>query len=45
VRDELPEFEAGDMYQVTGRSLLLFALHARGATQRVFDRLEEDLTG
>jgi glycogen operon protein len=45
VRDELPEFEAGDVYQVTGRSLLLFALHARGATQRVFQRLEEDLTG
>ncbi|SDC52784.1 glycogen debranching protein GlgX [Paraburkholderia lycopersici] len=45
VRDELPEFEAGDVYQVTGRSLLLFALHARGATQRVFDRLEENLTG
>jgi len=45
VRDELPEFEAGDMYQVTGRSLLLFALQARGATQRVFQRLEENLTG
>ncbi|WP_321962742.1 glycogen debranching protein GlgX [Paraburkholderia sp. J7] len=45
VRDELPEFEAGDIYQVTGRSLLLFALHARGATQRVFARLEENLTG
>ncbi|CAG9192061.1 Glycogen operon protein GlgX homolog [Paraburkholderia tropica] len=44
VRDELPEFEAGDVYQVTGRSLLLFALHARGATRRVFERLEEDLT-
>ncbi|WP_322102437.1 glycogen debranching protein GlgX [Paraburkholderia sp. J41] len=44
VRDELPEFEAGDVYQVTGRSLLVFALHARGATQRVLDRLEEDLT-
>jgi isoamylase len=44
VRDELPEFEAGAVYQVTGRSLLLFALHARGATQRVFQRLEEDLT-
>ncbi|CAG9266864.1 Glycogen operon protein GlgX homolog [Paraburkholderia unamae] len=45
VRDELPDFEAGDIYQVTGRSLLLFALHARGATQRVFQRLEENLTG
>lgn len=45
VRDELPDFEAGEIYQVTGRSLLLFALHARGATQRVFERLEENLTG
>lgn len=44
VRDELPEFDAGDVYQVTGRSLLLFALHARGATQRIFDRLGETLT-
>ncbi len=44
VREELPEFEAGDVYQVTGRSLLLFALHARGATERVFARLETDLT-
>ncbi|HEX7682602.1 MAG TPA: glycogen debranching protein GlgX, partial [Trinickia sp.] len=25
IRDELPEFESGDVYQVTGRSLLLFA--------------------
>ena len=45
VRDELPGFEAGDVYQVTGRSLLLFALHARGATQRLFEQLEQDLTG
>ncbi len=44
VRDELPEFDAGNVYQVTGRSLLLFALHARGATQRIFDRLGETLT-
>jgi isoamylase len=44
VRDELPVFEAGDVYQVTGRSLLLFALHARGATERVFARLANDLT-
>ena len=44
VRDELPDFESGDVYQVTGRSLLLFALHARGATQRIFDRLGETLT-
>ncbi|GAB2892458.1 glycogen debranching protein GlgX [Paraburkholderia jirisanensis] len=44
-RDELPEFGSGDTYQVTGRSLLLFALHAQGETQHVFDRLEERLTG
>ncbi|MBT2793174.1 glycogen debranching protein GlgX [Paraburkholderia strydomiana] len=45
VRAELPEFSAGDDYQVTARSLLLFALEAPSrATQRVFDRLEEQLT-
>jgi isoamylase len=44
IREELPEFESGDHYQVTGRSLLLFALHARGETKRIFDRLEEKLT-
>jgi glycogen operon protein len=45
VRAELPQFSAGDAYQVTGRSLLLFALEAPSrATQRVFDRLEEQLT-
>ncbi|MFL9868630.1 glycogen debranching protein GlgX [Paraburkholderia fungorum] len=45
VRAELPQFSAGDAYQVTSRSLLLFALDAPSrATQRVFDRLEEQLT-
>ncbi|MFA4913830.1 MAG: glycogen debranching protein GlgX [Burkholderiaceae bacterium] len=44
IRAELPDFEAGDVYQITGRSLLLFALHARGATQKIFDKLEEHLT-
>ncbi|WP_025597609.1 glycogen debranching protein GlgX [Burkholderia sp. WSM2230] len=45
VRAELPEFSAGDEYQVTARSLLLFALEAQSrATQRVFDKLEEQLT-
>ncbi|MEM5436269.1 glycogen debranching protein GlgX [Paraburkholderia diazotrophica] len=43
-RDELPDFESGDVYQVTGRSMLLFALHAKGETQRIFDRLEQRLT-
>ncbi len=44
IREELPEFESGDVYQVTGRSLLLFALHARGQTQRIFMSLEKKLT-
>ncbi|ANB75948.1 glycogen debranching enzyme [Paraburkholderia phytofirmans OLGA172] len=45
VRAGLPQFSAGDAYQVTGRSLLLFALDAPShATRRVFDRLEEQLT-
>ncbi len=44
IRDELPEFESGDVYQVTGRSLLLFALHAKGQTQRIFMSLEKKLT-
>ena len=45
VRDELPSFNAGDNYQVTGRSMLIFALEAPSpATQRVFDHLERRLT-
>jgi isoamylase len=45
VRDELPAFSAGQSYQVTGRSLLLFALDASSrATQRVLDGLEQQLT-
>ncbi|TCK43316.1 glycogen operon protein [Paraburkholderia sp. BL8N3] len=44
IREELEDFDSGDVYQVTGRSLLLFALHARGATKRIFKRLEEALT-
>ncbi|WNC91791.1 glycogen debranching protein GlgX [Paraburkholderia sp. FT54] len=45
VRAELPQFAAGDAYQVTARSMLVFALEAPShATQRVFDRLEEQLT-
>ena len=43
IRDELPEFESGDVYQVTGRSLLLFALHAKVQTQRIFLRLGKKL--
>ncbi|SIO58800.1 glycogen debranching protein GlgX [Paraburkholderia phenazinium] len=45
VRDELPAYSAGESYQVTGRSLLLFALDAPSrATQRVLDGLEQQLT-
>ena len=44
IREELEDFDSGAVYQVTGRSLLLFALHARGATRRIFKRLEEALT-
>jgi isoamylase len=44
VRAELASYESGDTYQVTGRSMLLFSLQAKGPTQRIFDRLEEALT-
>lgn len=43
VRDALPTFTTGDVYQVTGRSLLVFSLEASGSTQRVFERLEREL--
>jgi isoamylase len=45
VRDELPAYSAGETYQVTGRSLLLFALDGSSrATRRVLDGLEQQLT-
>ena len=44
VRETLPEYKADDIYLATGRSVLLFALQTRGATQRVFDRLEKEMT-
>jgi isoamylase len=44
VRDELGELAANDLYLVTGRSVLLFVLQTKGATQRVFDKLEKELT-
>ncbi|KMZ12012.1 Glycogen debranching enzyme [Candidatus Burkholderia humilis] len=44
IREELPVFGSGDVYQVTGRSLLLFALQPRGTARRIFKRLEEALT-
>jgi glycogen operon protein len=39
VQEEIHNYESKDQYTVTGRSLLLFSLHARGATQAVFERL------
>jgi len=44
VRTELPSFGSGDVYQVTGRSLLLFTLQAKGQTGRVLENLEEAMT-
>lgn len=44
VRDELEQFDSGAVYQVTGRSVLLLALHAGGATGRIYERLEDKLT-
>ena len=43
VREEIPTFGAGETYGVTGRSLLLFSLHARGETKTVLKKLEESL--
>ena len=44
-RGEPPDFSSHDRYQVTGRSLVLFALEAHGETGRVLHRLAIDLTG
>ncbi|VCU69256.1 Glycogen debranching enzyme [Pigmentiphaga humi] len=44
VRDDLPVFNAHDVYQVTGYSLLLFALEARGASARVLANIETRMT-
>jgi isoamylase len=44
VREELPNFETGDVYEVTGRSCLLFRLEGEGETERVFNRIEAKLT-
>ncbi|MDB5799255.1 MAG: treX [Rhodocyclales bacterium] len=43
-RSELPQFVTGDVYQVTGRSFLLFALRAKGAMARVYRDLADLLT-
>ncbi|GAA4341034.1 glycogen debranching protein GlgX [Pigmentiphaga soli] len=39
VREDLPIFNASDVYQVTAHSLLLFALEAKGTTGRVLERI------
>jgi glycogen operon protein len=44
VRDQLCDLEANETYLATARSVSLFALQTKGATQRVFDRLEKRLT-
>jgi glycogen operon protein len=43
IRDELCELAANDVYPVAGRSVLLFALQTKGATQRVLDKLQNEL--
>jgi isoamylase len=45
VQEEILDFDSDATYQVTGRSMLLFALHARGETQRLFDKLKSQLVG
>ncbi|MGI4848158.1 MAG: glycogen debranching protein GlgX [Janthinobacterium lividum] len=44
VRSELPVFEPGEQYAVTGRSVLLFSMQARGETKRILEKLEDTLT-
>ncbi len=43
IREEVPTFRSGDVYQVTGRSLLRFSLQARGETKGVLDSLEDSM--
>ncbi|MEP7246988.1 MAG: glycogen debranching protein GlgX [Gammaproteobacteria bacterium] len=43
-REALPVFETGSVYEVTGRSFLLFALEADGEAGELFERLERRLT-
>jgi glycogen operon protein len=43
-RDDTPVFETHAQYQVTGRSLLLFALEAHGETGRVVRRVAVELS-
>ncbi|NYE23654.1 glycogen debranching protein GlgX [Pigmentiphaga litoralis] len=44
VREDLPVFNSGDEYQVTGNSMLVFALEAKGATGKVFEKIETRMT-
>ncbi|MBA3935962.1 MAG: glycogen debranching protein GlgX [Planctomycetes bacterium] len=45
VRTTLPAFVTGDVYMMTGRSLALFALEAKGLTARIFERIAGRMTG
>ncbi|MFL9923931.1 glycogen debranching protein GlgX [Herbaspirillum lusitanum] len=44
VRSELPEFDSGDVYAVTGRSMLLFSLKAKGETAKLLTAIQDALT-
>ena len=44
-RENTPNFQSHDHYQVTGRSLLLFALEVHGETGRVVRRVAFELSG
>ena len=44
VRADLPTFSPGEVFGVTGRSVVLFALAATGETGRVLQKLEQTLT-
>jgi isoamylase len=43
-RENTPNFQSHDHYQVTGRSLLLFALEVHGETGRVVRRVAFELS-
>ena len=42
-REELPTFQSGNGYVITGRSLLLFALKAKGETAQVLKEISKEL--
>lgn len=43
VRTELPTFTSGDRYQVTGRSVLVFSMEAKGKTAEVLEKVSQQL--